>query len=633
MNQPAAPAPDFASVVSWVLDARHGFDAVLAGAGGAAAPCGLADDALVAATVQVESLGRIIDGLRVRVAGEVAARSAAEFGAEGLARSHNVRSVPKFLAAITGARDETIKARMKLASQVHTSMSLVGLPNLPRFPQVAEALARGDLGVDAATAITRRLSEAAAKIGFTEEVSEAEGSLVALAQQTSGSFGYSANQVDDLAIRCREHLDPDGAEPREADLHEKRYLELKAHRSGMTSIRGLLSPSMAAIVASALEPCTSPRIVAFAPDPAESADHTAPNVAANDAGVTASSSDPAAAASTSATDHTSGAGDAATDPGAPVDGLTADTRTVGQKRADALVNLLQVAAGRPEMPRLNGAAPTVNLHATLDDVVTGRGIGWIDGLTAPVPYSTVEALLCHGDVITTLFGEHGQVLQHGKTRRLFTPAQNRALAARDGGCVWPGCDAPPSWCESHHVDGWLSDTHPGGLTDIDNGALLCHFHHSNVHKTHWKLTIRNGTPHLIPPEWLDWTQTPRPCQQNRARQRTGHHPPGPHNPARHRPPPTPPPTRQPSNPPASDPPHSDPRPGHPQTGDPRPGQPQPGDPRPGELRNGHPQTGEPRNGHPRPGDPRPGLPRSDDLRSSGRPPTEWWLEHRQSDTG
>ncbi|RFA09268.1 hypothetical protein B7R54_08535 [Subtercola boreus] len=572
MNQPAAPAPDFLSVVQWVLDARQRFDALLAsGGGGAAAPCGLADDALVAAVVQVESLGRIIDGLRVQVAGEVAARSAAEFGAEGLARSHNVRSVPKFLAAITGARAETIMSRMKLASQVHTTMSLVGLPNLPRFPQVAEALARGELGVDAATSITRRLSEAAAKIGFTEEVSEAEGDLVALAQQTSGGFGYSANQVDDLAIRCREHLDPDGAEPREADLHEKRYLELKAHRSGMTSIRGLLSPSMAAIVASALEPHTSPRIVAFPPDLSDAADPSAP-------------------------------GDA------PVDGLTADTRTTGQKRVDALVNLLQVAAGRPEMPRLNGAAPTVNLHATLDDVVSGRGIGWIDGLTAPVPYSTVETLLCHADVITTLFGEHGQVLQHGKTRRLFTPAQNRALAARDGGCVWPGCDAPPSWCESHHVDGWLSDTNPGGLTDIDNGALLCHFHHSNVHKTHWKLTIRNGTPHLIPPDWLDWTQTPRPCQQNRARQKTGHHPPGPHNPARHRPPPTPPPTRQPSNPPASDPPHSEPP-----HSSPRPGQPQSG-----ELRNGQPQSGEPRPGQPRPSD---------------RPPTEWWLEHRQSDTG
>ncbi|RFA16747.1 hypothetical protein B7R21_01110, partial [Subtercola boreus] len=303
-------------------------------------------------------------------------------------------------------------------------------------------------------------------------------------------FGYSVREVDDLAIRYREHLDPDGTEPRDADLFERRFLTLTPHCSGMTRVTGMLTGSMAGIIGAALEPFTSPRIVSFQPD--------APEPLASDT----------------------------SDGSAQADATTADVRSAGQKRADALVQLIELGAKDPAVPRLNGAAPTVNLHATLDDVTSGRGVGWIDGLTGPVPYSTVETLLCHGDVITTLFGEHGQVLQHGKTRRLFTTAQNRALAARDGGCVWPGCNAPPSWCESHHVDGWLSKSHPGGLTDLDNGALLCHFHHSNVHKTRWKLTIRNGTPHVIPPASLDWNQTPRPCQQNRARQLPpGHHPP------------------------------------------------------------------------------------------------------------
>ncbi|WP_147305361.1 HNH endonuclease signature motif containing protein, partial [Subtercola boreus] len=346
----------------------------------------------------------------------------------------------------------------------------------------------GDIGVDVAEMITRRLTDVASRVGFTEEVEEAEGGLVSYAQDRVGGFGYSVREVDDLAIRYREHLDPDGAEPRDAELHERRYLTLTPHCSGMTRITGMLTAPMAGIIGAALEPFTSPRIVSFQPD----------------------TPDP----------------DALDDDGVPGDAVTVDTRSAGQKRADGLVQLIELGAKNPTVPRLNGAAPTVNLHATLDDVTSGRGVGWIDGLTEPVPYTTVEALLCHADVITTLFGQHGQVLQHGKTRRLFTAAQNRALAARDGGCVWPGCNAPPSWCESHHVDGWLSPTHPGGLTDLDNGALLCHFHHSNVHKARWKLTIRNGTPHVIPPQSLDWNQTPRPCQQNRARQRKpGHHPP------------------------------------------------------------------------------------------------------------
>ncbi|RFA12942.1 hypothetical protein B7R21_08825 [Subtercola boreus] len=497
MNQPAASSFDIASVMHGLVDALQGLG-VLPGSGvGAAAPCGLADEDVMAATAEVESFGRIVDGLRVRMAGQVAALSAAEYGDEGLSKSQGFRSVQLFLETVTQASKKAVQDRLRLATRTHTTMSLVGLPNPPQFPRVAEALARGDIGVDVAAVITRRLTDVATRTGFTEQLEEAEGGLVSYAQDRVGGFGYSVREVDDLAIRYREHLDPDGAEPRDADLFERRFLTLTPHCSGMTRVTGMLTGSMAGIIGAALEPFTSPRIVSFQPDPATSNDGDGEGEGGDDGG------------------------------GVLGDAVTADTRSAGQKRADGLVQLIELGAKDPAVPRLNGAAPTVNLHATLEDVTSGRGVGWIDGLTEPVPYSTVETLLCHGDVITTLFGEHGQVIQHGKTRRLFTTAQNRALAARDGGCVWPGCNAPPSWCESHHVDGWVSPTHPGGLTDLDNGALLCHFHHSNVHKARWKLTIRNGTPHVTPPAKLDWNQTPRPCQQNRARQLPpGHHPPG-----------------------------------------------------------------------------------------------------------
>ena len=41
-------------------------------------------------------------------------------------------------------------------------------------------------------------------------------------------------------------------------------------------------------------------------------------------------------------------------------------------------------------PELCGARPTINIHASLEDVVSGRGVGWIDGVDLPVPVSTVE---------------------------------------------------------------------------------------------------------------------------------------------------------------------------------------------------------------------------------------------------
>ncbi|MCS5733451.1 HNH endonuclease signature motif containing protein [Herbiconiux daphne] len=188
--------------------------------------------------------------------------------------------------------------------------------------------------------------------------------------------------------------------------------------------------------------------------------------------------------------------------------ITADTRTGPQKMADAATEVFSRVAASPDTPRLAGATTTVNVHVTLTDIERGSGPGWVDGLDEPVPMSVVARLRCTSPTVTTVFGDRGEVLHHGKARRLFTGAQNRALAARDGGCIWPGCDRPPSWCETHHVDEWMSHSHPPGRTDIDNGVLLCRFHHSHLHKSSWRLVMSEGVPHVVPPRWIDVSQTP-----------------------------------------------------------------------------------------------------------------------------
>ncbi|MEZ5348915.1 MAG: HNH endonuclease signature motif containing protein [Microthrixaceae bacterium] len=70
--------------------------------------------------------------------------------------------------------------------------------------------------------------------------------------------------------------------------------------------------------------------------------------------------------------------------------------------------------------------------------------------------------------------------------RLFSSGQRRALAARDGGCIFPGCDQPPARCAAHHLHQWIL----GGRTDCDNGALLCRRHHGLVHGSNpWTIEI------------------------------------------------------------------------------------------------------------------------------------------------
>jgi hypothetical protein len=44
----------------------------------------------------------------------------------------------------------------------------------------------------------------------------------------------------------------------------------------------------------------------------------------------------------------------------------------------------------------------------------------------------------------------------------------RALAARDGGCRFPGC-ANHRFTDGHHVQHWVD----GGPTDLENLLLLC----------------------------------------------------------------------------------------------------------------------------------------------------------------
>lgn len=92
-------------------------------------------------------------------------------------------------------------------------------------------------------------------------------------------------------------------------------------------------------------------------------------------------------------------------------------------------------------------------------------------------------LLCD-PVLHPLLVDHRQIpLALGLAARLATPGQRRALAIRDGGCVFPGCDRPPGWCDAHHVQ-----PHDQlGPTDLPNLALLCRYHHGVTHRRGWMM--------------------------------------------------------------------------------------------------------------------------------------------------
>ncbi len=96
----------------------------------------------------------------------------------------------------------------------------------------------------------------------------------------------------------------------------------------------------------------------------------------------------------------------------------------------------------------------------------------------------------------------------GISQRLFTARQRIGLAARDGGCRFPGCDRPPSWTEAHHIDEWHRDH---GRTDLADGVLLYRHHHLLIHDNGWRVTRHGATYFVVPPRTVDPTRTPIPA--------------------------------------------------------------------------------------------------------------------------
>ncbi len=112
------------------------------------------------------------------------------------------------------------------------------------------------------------------------------------------------------------------------------------------------------------------------------------------------------------------------------------------------------------------------------------------------------------------FNETGSILDYGRTQRLAPDDLRSALAVRDGGCVFPGCDHPANHCDAHHVIHWNNQ----GTTDTHNMALLCRFHHGVTHRNGWTMTATGD-------QRFQWTT---PSGQTIASQRHHRRQPQPH---------------------------------------------------------------------------------------------------------
>lgn len=180
-----------------------------------------------------------------------------------------------------------------------------------------------------------------------------------------------------------------------------------------------------------------------------------------------------------------------------LEGLTAPRRLARDRAGQCLVDESAATTTRAEhfgagfcellehLPTTGHAPSSATLLVTLDlgHLLSGLGAARLD---TGVRISAGEArrLACEAGIVPAVLGGDSVPLDLGRTRRLHSPHQRKALAIVHDTCAAAGCERPFAWCEIHHQKfSWGK----GGPTDLDNGLPLCGHHHRRAHDPRWEL--------------------------------------------------------------------------------------------------------------------------------------------------
>jgi hypothetical protein len=129
------------------------------------------------------------------------------------------------------------------------------------------------------------------------------------------------------------------------------------------------------------------------------------------------------------------------------------------------------------LPAHGGTPTTVVVTMPLADLQAGTGLGTLGDGTR-ISADQVRRLACTAGLVPAVLGGGSEVLDLGRSRRLFSTAQRKALALTQSTCRADGCTVPSAWCEAHHATSpWCQ----GGRTDLRDGQLLCPWHHHRAH--------------------------------------------------------------------------------------------------------------------------------------------------------
>jgi hypothetical protein len=419
----------------------------------------LAADEVKAFMVAAADLRHEVDRALACGAAEINQRSRRELGGAGLAKKEGHVNPQSFIAALTGSTkadackiDSLGKSLMNAspeqfpppAGESGTEPTDGGLGaagpadggpgaaepgGRPWFASITDRMRSGEISPDRFEALRGGLGEATDVVTATALASAAERILDCLHPQDAPELVYRD------ARTARAFLDREGVVEQERELQAKQEAKIWTDRDGMVHLRASFAPEDGAWFKNTLDLILGPKI-------------GGPRLV-----------------------H----GRAATQAKA----LEDDPRTTEQIRASVLVSLLKAGALVDESALLAQKRPTVQIVVTAGELTRPNhdGVAFIEGTNVPVSMNTVDRLVCDTGFVPIVLGSNGAPLDLGREVRLFTNKQRRAIASLQGGCAVAGCGSPPSFCEVHHIDHWSE----GGETNVEDGVLLCRFHHMHLH--------------------------------------------------------------------------------------------------------------------------------------------------------
>jgi len=166
------------------------------------------------------------------------------------------------------------------------------------------------------------------------------------------------------------------------------------------------------------------------------------------------------------------------------------------RQAKALVALVNGA--RNSDTEVSVRAEVV-VHVDLETLKSGLHAGGTcrTALGADLPVETVRRLACEAQIIPIVLDGRSVPINVGRTKRLATANQRRALESIYLHCAIPDCEVRFDRCNIHHIEYWeTTHTGGGGSTDLNNMVPLCSRHHHAAHEGGWKLQLNPETRQL-----------------------------------------------------------------------------------------------------------------------------------------